>query len=181
MEWKDVASQVGKFAPYIATALGGPAAGLGVKALCSALGMDATTTSPDDVAKLFANGQLSGDQLLAMKKAEQDFQLQLKALDINSIKDLEALADSDRASARDRETKVRDHTPEVGFYLITLGFFGLLALMLFHVVPESNTKILDIMTGSLGTAWIGAVQYFYGTTHSSGIKDQMIYNSTPRS
>jgi hypothetical protein len=119
------------------------------------------------------------DQLLALKNAEQDFQLQMTELGFKNVADLEKIAADDRASARDMQIQTRDHTPSVGFYLITAGFFGLLAMMLFHVIPQDNSRILDLMTGSLGTAWITAVSYFYGTTRSSGIKDQMLYNSTP--
>ena len=50
---------------------------------------------------------------------------------------------------------------------ITLGFFGLLTYMLKFDVPAANKDILNIMLGSLGTAWISIVGYFFGSSAGS--------------
>ena len=43
---------------------------------------------------------------------------------------------------------------------------------------EHGTEI-DIMLGSLGTAWTGIIAFYFGSSSSSQTKDAMIYNSTP--
>jgi hypothetical protein len=35
------------------------------------------------------------------------------------------------------------------------------------------------MLGSLGTAWISVVAFWFGSTNSGQKKDVMLYNSTP--
>ena len=175
-DWKGT---IGSVAPFLAGVLGTPAAGMAVAAICKATGMEPSTESVQKLAEQAAANSLTGDQLLALRKAQSDLQLSMTkaGMDYDTAKD--EIVFKDRDSARNREIQVRDHTPAIGFYAITAGFFGLLSLMLFHVIPDANKAVLDVMVGSLGTAWVSCVGYFYGTTRSSGIKDQMLYNSTP--
>lgn len=175
-DWKGT---IGKVVPWLAGMLGGPAAGVGAKLICDAVGLDPSPENAQKAAEMVAAGALTGDQFLALKKAEQEAQLKAQELGYQSIKDLEALVVDDRKDARNREIQIKDKTPAIGFYAITVGFFGLLGCMLFHVIPTGNERVLDVMVGSLGTAWIGAVNYYYGSSRSSQSKDQMIYNSTP--
>lgn len=113
-DWKGI---VGAVAPAIATALGGPLAGLGVSTLAAALGLG-DDANEDDVAR--ALDRATPEQLLAVKRAEMDFSARLKELDI----DLERLAVADRASARRRETATGDSwTPRL-LAVLTLGLFG---------------------------------------------------------
>ena len=177
MKWADIKPYIAKFAPMLGTALGGPLGGAAGAVLGNILGVK--DAKPEDIKAAFINGTLTGEQLVALKKADQEFELQCKAMDINSVKDLEALAVQDRDSARQREVAVKDLTPAIGFYMITTGFFGLLIFMLKWGIPEGNKEVLFTMVGVLGTAWVGAVQYYYGSTRGSTEKNQMLFNSTP--
>jgi len=164
-------------APMLGTALGGPFGGLAGAALAKALGGDPTKTTEEELAGLVQN--VTPEQLLALKSAEQQFKLQMAELEVNSVKDLETIAAGDRDSARNREIQVKDHTPAIGFYFITAGFFGLLTMLLYKVIPTENKSVLDVMVGSLGTAWVGAVGYYYGSTAGSREKNGMLHKSTP--
>lgn len=176
-DWK---ATIGSVVPTLAGILTcNPVAGVAVGALCKALGMEPSKENAQKVAEDFASGQLSGDQLVALKKAEAEAIAQLKKMDLDFDLEEDKIVASDRASARSREISVRDRTPAIGFYLITAGFFGLLGLLLFHNVPESNKPVLYTMVGSLGTAWVGAVQYYYGSTKGDTDKTKMLYESTP--
>lgn len=51
--------------------------------------------------------------------------------------------------------------------VVTIGFFSLLGYMLKYEVPKSNERIMDILLGSLGTAWITIVGYYFGSSVGS--------------
>jgi hypothetical protein len=86
-------SLIGAIAPTIATALGGPVAGMAVKALSSAL-FGHPNGSEDDIMSALAGA--TPDQITAIKKIDADFKVQMKQLDIDLVK----IAADDRRSAR---------------------------------------------------------------------------------
>jgi len=155
-------------APTIATALGGPLAGLAVTAISKAIGI-----SEDDVEKTMNAGKLSADQIVQLKIAEIEFQKQAQELGLN----FEKLATDDRKSAREMQIATRSWIPGVLAFGITIGFFGILIYMMAYSINPSNELL--VMLGSLGTAWTGVVGYYFGSTASSHAKDQMLYNSVP--
>src|SRR5258708_18189201 len=108
-DWKSLLGQV---APVIGTALGGPLAGLAIKTVGDALGVQAPTV--DTVSAALANA--TPDQLAAIKKADQDFARQMKELDIK----LDELDTSDRASARSMMIQTRARTPAVLSYFVVI-------------------------------------------------------------
>lgn len=156
-----------QIAPSLATAFGGPVAGLAVQAIEQALGL--TPTGDQDKA-LTALAGASPEQLLAIKKADNDFAVQMKQLDI----DLSKIEAGDRDSARRRQADVKDHTPAILAYMLTIGFFGLLGAMMFKPPPPESRDVLMVMLGALGTGWTGAMAFFYGSTRESAAKTGMI-------
>lgn len=180
MDFKDVLSVVAKLAPSVAASLGGPLAGSAVAALEGALGLTPAGT-PDDRQNAVAVA-LSGatpDQLLAIKKADQEYAVQMATLGFKNVSDLESLATGDRDSARKREIAVKDNTPKILAYAITMGFFAVLAVLMFGNVPAGSKEILYIMLGTLGTAWIGVINYYFGSTSGSAEKTKLLAASTP--
>ena len=175
--WDSVAPWIAKIAPLIGTALGGPLGGAAGALLSNALG--AKDASPDTIKGMIQSGSLTGDQIVALKAAEDQFSLQMAAMNIKSVQDLQNLAFEDRASARDRETKVKDWTPKILAYGVTIGFFGLLAYMLKHEIPSTSKDVLNLMLGSLGTAWVSIISYYFGASHTDTDTKQMLYDSTP--
>lgn len=159
--WKAL---LGSVAPTIATALGGPLAGLGTKALISALGL-ADGAKEAEISAAMASA--TPDQLLALKKADQDFAVRLRELDI----DLEKVNAADRDSARNREIQTGDNwTPRFLAGFVTVGFFLVLAWLLNDGVPEKGRDAVLIMLGSLGTAWTGICAYYFGSSAGSKAK-----------
>jgi hypothetical protein len=109
------------------------------------------------------------EQLLALKKAEQDFAVRMRELDI----DLERIANEDRNSARDREIKTKDWTPRILAGLITFGYFGVLFFMLLNGLPTTGgSEAMLVMLGTLGTAWGGVVAYYFGSSAGSREKTE---------
>ena len=100
MDWTGLIKIV---APWIGTALGGPLGGMAVEAAANALGVSDKTA---DAVKAAISGA-TPEQLQALKKADQDFALQMQALDFKNIADLEALAAADRKDARDLQRTTR--------------------------------------------------------------------------
>ena len=163
MDWSKVKSAVGTFAPWIAGTLGTPAAGAAVQALCNVFGISGDQKSPDNLLQAI-NGA-TPEQLLALKEADNKHSEFMAQLGFKNIEDLEQLATSDRDSARRREEVVKDRTPRNLAYLLTIGFFGLLGTLIFGPdLKPGAMDIVKIMTGSLGTAWITMIAYYYGTS-----------------
>lgn len=164
---------LGSVAPSIATALGGPLAGMATKALSQAL-LGNEDGSEDDLQT--ALRAASPEQLATVKKIDADFRVQMKSLDI----DLEALAVDDRKSARSMQTETRDWIPRLLAVSVTVGFFAILIYMLVYGLPTTGNEALLLLLGALQTAWGGIIAFYFGSSSGSQKKDQMIYNSTPK-
>jgi membrane-bound ClpP family serine protease len=154
---------LGQVAPTIATALGGPLAGVAVKTLSNALFGHEEGTE-EQISEAMASA--TPDQLAAIKKIDADFKVQMKSLDI----DLERIAAGDRDSARQMQRETKDWVPKVLAIVITLGFFGILIWMLLNGMPQTGTEALLMMLGALGTAWTGVVNFYYGSSAGSKAK-----------
>lgn len=167
--WKDV---VGAVAPTIATILGGPLAGMAVKAVSTAvLGRDDGTE--EDIASAMASAD---PQVLArIKEADAQLKRDLAAANVK----LEEIAGADRASARDREVKLQDPTTRILAYIALAGFFGVLGGQ-FYIALNGiaiNTEVqrtLDITLGVL-FAWVLAVKdYYFGSSAGSAQKNELL-------
>jgi hypothetical protein len=161
-----------KALPWLGTALGGPLGGLAVSAIGDVLGLSDATESSIKAAIAGA----TPEQMLALKKADNDFAVQMQSMGLKNVVDLEQIAAGDRASARAREMAVKDHTPATLAYAVTLGFFGVLGFMLVGTPPAAGHEALLVMLGSLGTAWAGIIAYYFGSSAGSAKKDVTIAN-----
>jgi hypothetical protein len=148
--------------------LGGPLAGLAVTAVSKALGID-----EDKVQETIDKGKLNADQIAALQQAE--IELKAKALELNL--NFEELAVRDRSSARDLQAQTKSIVPPLLAILVTTGFFGILAALMMGYATKSDE--LMIMLGSLSSAWIGVISFYFGSSAGSQDKDRMIHNSTP--
>lgn len=155
-------------APTIATAVGGPLAGMATRAISEAL-LGKPDGAEDELVEAAKNA--TPEQLLALKKAEQDFVIRMRELDV----DLEKISNEDRNSARNREIQLKDITPKVLAGFITLGYFGVLFWMLRFGLPQGGaSEALLVMLGALGTAWTGVVAYYFGSSAGSRDKNDTI-------
>lgn len=163
MDLSKIGGLLGQIAPTIATAIGGPVAGMAVKALAGALGLSQDSSTDDVQAALMT---ATPEQLAAVKKVDADFKVQMKELDI----DLERIAAGDRDSARNMQMRTSDWIPRAMAVMVTFGFFGILAWLLIKGVPPSGSETLIYMLGALGTAWTGIVQFYFGSSAGSKAK-----------
>lgn len=163
-DWK---ATLKKLAPTAATLLAGPFAGMAVKAIGDALSIDEPTQ--EKIAQAFQSQQLSGDQLVAVKLAEQNLALKLEELGVKR----DELDVENTKSARDMQIATRSPVPGALAFLITGGFFGILAWMLSDPSIKPNEALL-VMLGALGTAWGSVVNYFFGSSAGSRAKTDLI-------
>ena len=162
-DWKSLIKTV---APTIATALGGPLAGAATQAVSTAL-----LGKPDgtDAEISLAAAGASPELLSRVKDAEREFIVTMRELEIDVMK----LDVSDRASARDRETKTGDYTTRRLAYIIYLGFFALLIAELTIAIhpswsiDEATQRSLDITTGVLFGQVVAVGSYYFGSSIGS--------------
>lgn len=162
-DWK---SLVKVAAPTLATALGGPLAGIAVNALSQAL-LGKPDGTMDEVAAVVASG--NPDMLLKLKEAENSFTTKMRELDI----EVEKINAGDRDSARKREASVGDKTTRNLAYLYTIGYFGVVALVAWLGVPAETKDTFIALICILSTAQIGIVQYYFGSSAGSAAKNAM--------
>ena len=156
-------------APGLATALGGPLAGAAAGALVSALGGDEKAAE----AALLTQDPAT---LLALRKAEQDFAVRMRELDIEP----DRLAQADRADARSM-AKV-NMKPQMVITSIFLGGYFLLLWVLMTgtviadgVAREQLPTLLGVLTGAVPTI----LAFWFGSTAGSQAKSVMLANSKP--
>lgn len=162
MDWKRT---LGTVAPALATALGGPLAGVATKALADGLLGDSGATEADIAAAVAGGGP---DVLVRLREIDTQFKADMRRAEI----DIERIHHDDRRSARERQVHVRDWTPALLAFVITLGFFGVLGWMLWQGLPQQGEQPLLVMLGSLGTAWTGIIAYYYGSSRGSDAKGE---------
>jgi hypothetical protein len=159
MEW------LKQIAPTIATALGGPLAGMAVSAISKAIGVD-----EKDVGNLIKDNKLTADQIAQVKLAEIELQKQANELGLN----FEALAVDDRKSAREMQATTRSIVPPLLAASVTVGFFAILGGMMFGKMSVADNTALTMMLGSLGTAWTGIIAYYFGSSAGSQAKTELL-------
>ena len=160
-----IKSIIGSVAPTIATALGGPLAGTAVSAIGSVLGLN--TTDPKELSNALIN--ITPDQQLALKKADQEFALELKRLNNQSF---QAEVD-DANSARSREVALSSSkwgwiglvVQNIGAIVILANLIMLQWYALFKVNtdPQNQTQIISTSL----TLITMVVSYWFGKQHKN--------------
>lgn len=178
MDWKETIRGI---APAIGTALGGPAAGAALAFLGEKL-LGKPGAAESEVAAALRD--LAPGQRRALERLEADFALHMRALGV----DLERLAAeqariaaADRASARERQARLGDRTPQVLAYLYTAGFFAVLGVQFAlafaqRTIPDQVLRTLDISTGVLFAFVMASKDYFLGSSAGSKRKTELMGN-----
>ena len=119
---------VGAVAPTIGTALGGPMGGMAANMIADVLGVPNT---PKAIEK--AIQEATPEQMLELKKAEQEFELQMKELDVDVFKlEVGDTQDARKAFSKDWSARI------VGVYVVGV-FMGYIFLVTLQP-PEQNSK-----------------------------------------
>jgi hypothetical protein len=167
-DWRKI---VGTVAPTIATALGGPLAGLAVKAIGGALGLGDGASDADVEARLA--GATPAD-LLALKKADQAFATEMRRLEV----DLDRISAADRDSARHMQVETRSWAPPVLAAVVVGGFITASVAVLGGWVDGLKDPLIAALVGSvignITAATMLVLNFYFGTTSSSRAKDDTI-------
>jgi uncharacterized membrane protein len=155
-------------APTIATALGGPLAGMAVSAVAKAIGCE-----PDDVQGIISSNKLTAEQVASIQLAELELKKQAQSMNLDFAK----LIAEDKKSARDMQIATKSWIPAIMSIGVTCGFFGILFGLMYGQIQHAPQ--IDIMLGSLGTAWTGIISFYFGSSAGSQAKNDLLYKSAP--
>lgn len=162
MDWASVGGQLAQIGlPALGGLFGGPLGGaiggIAGKAVAAALGVEAT---PQAVSAA-VQADPSGAQV---KLAQIEAETKSKEADLADI----ANARSTTVQLVQAGSNLAWGGPVVDV-VVTVGFFGLLALLFFvkNEMPQSVFQLLSVMLGVLATAFSSIVQYWRGSSESS--------------
>jgi len=164
MEW------LSQIAPSIATALGGPLAGLAVTAISKALGID-----EKDVQKTIETGKLSAEQMMSLKQAEMELQAKAQELGLN----FETLATQDRKSARDMQMTTKSFVPALLSILVVCAWALIQYFLLTHVIAQEMRELVARVLGTLDGALMLVLSFYFGGSSDSQNKDDLLHRSSP--
>jgi hypothetical protein len=162
MEWLKT------IAPTVATALGGPLAGMAVSAVAKAIKCD-----PDEVQGIISSNKLTAEQVASIQLAELELKKQAQSMNLDFAK----LIAEDKKSARDMQIATKSWIPPVMAMGVTCGFFGILFGLMYGQIQHAPQ--IDIMLGSLGTAWTGIISFYFGSSAGSQAKTELLHQSEP--
>lgn len=167
MDFKKMGNLIQTIAPTIATALGGPLAGLATKTLSEAV-FGHADAGEGEISLALASA--SPDVIMKVKESDQNFKVKMHELDI----DLERIKGEDRKSARDMLIGTGSMTPAVLSYSIVIAW-GIIQYFLFTtVIEQSMRELVARMFGTLDSALMLVLGFWFGSSSGSHAKDQII-------
>jgi len=154
MKFEAIKGLIGAVAPTLGQALGGPLGGAAAQTIASVLGC-----KPDERSIANAVQSATPEQLAEIKKAELDFQVQMKKLDV----DVFALEAEDVQHAR---TAFKgDWTPKFIAVACVIFFGGYIALVTIQDPSANDDGIVNLVLGYLGGIVSSIISFYYGASH----------------
>ncbi|WOF75328.1 hypothetical protein QMT40_002999 [Parvibaculaceae bacterium PLY_AMNH_Bact1] len=167
--WDAAKGVLGTVAPTIATAFGGPLAGMAARAVTGALLGEERASDKIDEAMLAIQGA-SAEDLHKLKAEENRFAEKMRELEI----DVERIHAGDRDSARKRQMQTKDKMPGYIASAALVGFFSILGALIFVDLPSASTAPLQVMLGVLGGLVGQIANYYFGSSASSSRKNEIM-------
>ena len=164
--WKEI---VGAVAPAIATALGGPLAGVAMQAVSTAI-LGRPDGSEADVAAVLTTG--GTDALLKLKEADNSFKLEMEKLGVELVR----IDQQDRAGARDLAKA--DMRPQIllslvfvgGYFMSLFAIHGVLFVDESHQINDAVLALAGSLVGVFTRELSGIMQFWFGS--SAGSKEK---------
>ncbi len=146
---------VGTVAPTIGTALGGPMGGMAANMIADVLGCD---NDPKSIQK--AMDSATPEQMLELKKAEADFEVKMKELEVDVFK-LE-VADTQDA----RKTFSKDWTARIIGIAVVGGFMGYIFLVTIQPPEQNSEALINLVLGYLGGLASAIISFYFGASNT---------------
>lgn len=158
-----------QIAPTIATMLGGPLAGMAVDVIGNAFGMKDATK--DQIKEVLSSGNLTADQIAAIKQAEAELKIKLKELDIK----LEEIHAKDRDSARQMAAATGDvYTPRVIAVIVFIIWASVQYKVFNGTIPPEMKELVARVLGTLDAVLMAVIYYYYGSSSGSAAKTEAL-------
>lgn len=167
IDWKKTLATV---APALATALGGPMAGVAMGMATKALGLG---DGADLEAAIIGS---TPETLLKLKECDNNFRLEMERLGV----DIERINAGDRASARDMAAKT-SLLPQITLGALFTAGFILVLYTLFSGEEAINSKMMQpamYVLGILSAGMIQVMNFFFGSSSGSVQKTDAIRGGT---
>jgi hypothetical protein len=141
---------------------------MAVDAIGKALGLEGATQ--DKIKEVMSSGNMTPEQIAAIKKAEADLQLKLKELDIK----LEEVQAADRNSARQMFKESGSWVPAALSVVTIAGFFFLLIGAAGGFFELTGSDVMMLLLGVLARETASVYQFWLGSSSGSRQKTNMM-------
>ena len=159
MKFKLLKNVVGNLAPTLGSALAGPMGGMAGNLVAEVLGCD---PEPKKIEQAIQNA--TPEQLMELKKAEKDFEIKMKELDV----DIFAMETADIQDAR--KVFAKDWTPKVFGLVALFGFVGYIFLVTLQPPDANSDTIVSLVLGYLGGLVSGIASFYFGASNKENEK-----------
>jgi len=146
---------IGAVAPTLGTALGGPMGGMAANMIADVLGVP---NNPKAIEKAIA--EATPEQMLELKKVEQDFEVKMKELEVDVFK----LETEDIQDARGKFGK--DWTARIIGVLVVGGFMGYIFLVTLQPPEQNSEALINLVLGYLGGLASAIISFYFGASHT---------------
>lgn len=161
-DWKGTLAAV---APTVATALGGPLAGVAVKMAADALGVE---PNEEAIQNVIATGD--PEVMVKLKQLENDFTLKMEELGVEK----QRLSNANTDSARSMQKENKSLVPPVLSVITVVGFFGLLIGAAFGVLTLTGSDVMMLLLGVLARETASVYNFWLGSSHGSQEKTALL-------
>ena len=144
----------------VAGTAGGPLGGTAANMIKNALGLGAEAKEHEIEAAL---AQASPEQLVALRNANKQFELDMRSLDVEEL----GMYLGDVSDARARQVALKDKMPAVLAYIILGLFASVIFLLIFKGVPEDHSQLFYGLIFALTSAVTQVLSFFLGSSKQS--------------
>jgi hypothetical protein len=145
---------VGAVAPTLGTALGGPMGGMAANMIAEVLGVP---NNPKSIEKAMA--EATPEQMLELKKVEQDFEVKMKELEVDVFK----LETEDVQDARGKFSK--DWTARIMGIIVVGGFMGYIFLVTLQPPEQNSEALINLVLGYVGGLASAIISFYFGASN----------------
>ena len=146
---------LGSLAPTLGAALGGPIGGQAGEILSKVLGV---SNNPKSLEQAIQN--MTAEQMIELKKAEKDFEVQMKELEV----DVFALEVQDKQDARGKFS--RDWTARIMGIATVGGFLGYIFLVTLQPPEQNSEALIHLVLGYLGGLASAVISFYFGASNT---------------